>query len=474
MSKPVIGVLGFSDGDKAAHEMLKPIVQAQVDAITNALRADGRVEVVVAEDIVHSDKTAKSYAEDLKAKGVDATIFAYGVFAFPVFSVIAARYGKGPYLLAAPFNPDWPGMVSMLAAGGGLDHEGIQHFRVAGDVNDKDVLEKIIKFAKCAKVVSRLNGQKYGLIGGRSLGMYSTTVSMQDWQEKFGIDVEHIDQLEIVRRADEIDDEQVEKAYKWLTENVGKVEFNGTSFTPEKLKTQIRHYEATKKIIDENELDFVGVKCHYEMSAHYCTQCLSAAFLNDPYDWDGAKEPFVCACEADSDAALTMQILKLLTGDPAIFMDVRHWDEENQVLEFCNCGSESTWYAAKSDDPDENMKNVTLFPCLDIYAGGGCHVNCQTAPGLCTIARLCRSMDENGKRNYRMVMFTADLVSMPKEREKLTNEEWPHNFAKLHFDYHVFLDNFDANHAHAVYGDHIDELKTICKMMNIAVEVLGE
>ena len=84
MSKPVIGVLGFSDGDKAAHEMLKPIVQAQVDAITNALRADGRVEVVVAEDIVHSDKTAKSYAEDLKAKGVDATIFAYGVSSISV------------------------------------------------------------------------------------------------------------------------------------------------------------------------------------------------------------------------------------------------------------------------------------------------------------------------------------------------------------------------------------------------------
>ena len=70
----------------------------------------------------------------------------------------------------------------------------------------------------------------------------------------------------------------------------------------------------------------------------------------------------VYACEADSDAALTMQILKLLTNDPVVFMDVRHWDEENQVLEFCNCGSESTWYAAKSDDPDENMKNVTLFP----------------------------------------------------------------------------------------------------------------
>ena len=36
------------------------------------------------------------------------------------------------------------------------------------------------------------------------------------------------------------------------------------------------------------------------------------------------------------------------------------------------------------------------------------------------------------------------------------------------------LDNFDANHAHAVYGDHIEELKMICKMLNIDVEVLGD
>ena len=53
-------------------------------------------------------------------------------------------------------------------------------------------------------MASGLNGQKYGMIGGRSLGMYSATVSMQDWQKKFGIDVEHVDQSEIVRLADTI------------------------------------------------------------------------------------------------------------------------------------------------------------------------------------------------------------------------------------------------------------------------------
>lgn len=178
--KPVLGILGFSDGDPEVHEQLKGIVQAQVDAIVEALQADGRVEVVAAPALVNSVESAKRLSSDLAAKGVDGTIFSYGVFAFPNFSAIAAQNGKGPFLLAANLNPDWPGMVSMLAAGGALHHLGIEHFRVAGDVKTSQVLEQIVTFAKCAKAVSSLNGMKYGLFGGRSLGMYSSTVSMQD------------------------------------------------------------------------------------------------------------------------------------------------------------------------------------------------------------------------------------------------------------------------------------------------------
>lgn len=474
LRKPILGLLGLSDGDPVVHEKSKAVVQNQLDIIRRALEKDGSVEIIVADKLVTSVVSAKEEAEKLKAKGVDGTILSYGVFAWPNFSAVAAKYGQGPFLLAAQLNPDWPGMVAMLAAGGALNQQGIRHFRAYGDFNDPAVLKRITDFAKCAYVKNALNGQKYGLIGGRSLGMYSATIDTQDWMDLYGIDVEHCDESEIVRLAEEVPDETVERAFDWLSSKCAAIEYDGRKLTPEKLKTQIRHYEAIKRIQQEHEFDFVGVKCHYDMSCNYCTECIAAAFMNDPYDWNGKKEPVVYACEADSDAALTMQILKLLTNDPVVFMDVRHWDEENQVLEFCNCGSESTWYAGRSDDPDENLKHVTLYPCLDIYAGGGCHVNCQTAPGLCTIARLCRSMDEYGKRKYRMVMFTAELISMPKEREALTNREWPHNFAKLHFDYKVFLDNFDANHAHAVYGDHIDELKMVCQMMNIETEILGE
>ena len=356
----------------------------------------------------------------------------------------------------------------MLASGGALHHLGIEHFRVAGDIHRKEVLEKYLTFARCARVVSSLNGQKYGMIGGRSLGMYSAVVSMQDWQQKFGVDVDHLDESEIVRIAETIPEEQVEKAFKWLNENIGEIKYDNHHLTPEKLKTQIRHYEATRQIIDKNKFDFVGVKCHDEMSRHYCTQCLGAAFFNDPYDWNGPKETTVFSCEADGDAGLTMQILKLLTGDPVIFMDVRHYDPDYDVMVFCNCGSQSTWYAGKSDDPKENLKNVTMYPCLEIYSGGGAHVNCMTKAGKATIARLNRT-----KGRYRMTIIPAEFVELPREKMKETTEEWPHVFAKLPFDHSIFLDKFDANHCHAVYGDHVEELKMICKMLEVDVELLA-
>jgi len=467
--KAKIGVLSFSDGEPEVHEQLKEIVQDQQNTIVKTLEETGEIELVISDKLINSVKSAKEEALKLIASDIDGVIFSYGVFSFPNFSAIAAKnLGKKPVLLVANLNPDWPGMVAMLAAGGALHHLGINHFRAAGDIEQNDVLQKVLQFCRCAKATSRLNGSTYGLMGGRSLGMYSATVSMQQWQDKFGIDIEHLDQSEIIRIADTIPQAKVEKAFKWLNENIGKIEYDGNRLTPDKLKTQIRHYEATKKIVTDRNFDFVGVKCHYEMSRNYCTQCLSAAFMNDPYDWDGPKDPIVFACEADSDGALTMQILKLLTDTPVIFMDVRHYDPEYEVMVFCNCGSQSTYYAGLSEDPKVNLKNVILYPCLEIYSGGGAHVNLMTKPGEATIARLNRYKDK-----YRMTIIPAEFVELPREKMAETTLEWPHTFAKLPFDYNIFLEKFDANHCHAVYGDYVEDLKMISKMLKIDVEIMG-
>ena len=65
--------------------------------------------------------------------------------------------------------------------------------------------------------------------------------------------------------------------------------------------------------------------------------------LNDPYDWNGSKEPIVMACEADSDGALTMQILKLISGYPSVLLDIRSYDARNEIYVCCNCGALPSW-----------------------------------------------------------------------------------------------------------------------------------
>lgn len=67
-NKPLIGIVGLSDGDPEVHAQLKDIVKAQVDAIVENLRASGQVDVIEAKELVCSVKTAKEQAEYLKTR----------------------------------------------------------------------------------------------------------------------------------------------------------------------------------------------------------------------------------------------------------------------------------------------------------------------------------------------------------------------------------------------------------------------
>ena len=68
MRKPLLGLIGFSDGDPEVHEQLKDIVQAQVDVIAAELKRDGTVDVIVADRLVNSAESAKEEAEKLKGR----------------------------------------------------------------------------------------------------------------------------------------------------------------------------------------------------------------------------------------------------------------------------------------------------------------------------------------------------------------------------------------------------------------------
>lgn len=471
MRKIKVGILTFSDGRQYIHDSLVALNQSYQSKLARALEATGEVEVVEATEIIGNNHAAREQGQRLAAAGCDVTICNYAIWCYPHLTAIATAFAPGPFLVFGNVHPSEPGMVGMLAAAGTLDQLDRKYARVWGRIEEPSVLRKVMQFIRAAGSLAMLRGQTYGLFGGRPLGMYTAVANLDQWQQMFGLDVEHIEQNDLVVAAAKVDDAKVEAAFKWLTDRVGEIRYDDSGLTPDKLKLQIRSYYAYRQIIDERRLDFVGTKAHGDLTDTFVTVDVAEAFLNDPYDFDGPHEPIVASTEADMDAALTMQIFKHLTrGTPQLFADVRHYDAEDDVWYFSNSGTHATWFAGASDDPAANLKHVTFYPEKNYYPAGGASVHHFAAPGKVTLARLAR---KNGK--YWLAIVPAEFVQYSRERMlqkgSTVTPEWPIAFAKLECDADTFLGSFPCNHIHGTYGDWTAEWLHVAQILGIEAKV---
>ena len=466
-----VAVLSFSDGREFVHRDVAGFVESVEHRLVERLVEAGHA-VHTAEAPVTSNDVAVREARRLAATKPDLTIFNYPVWAFPHFSMLAAGELPGPLLLFSTIDPTYPGMVAMLAAGGSLDQIGRSHERAWGDVAERDVATRIDVLARAAGAVQGLRGSTFGRFGGRSMGMYTAVARTDEWMARFGIDTEEIDQWEIVRRSALVEASRVREAREWLERHCAGVHYDGKQLTPELLERQIRSYYALRELIDEWHIDFSGIKGQPELTTHFATMDIAEAFLNDPYDWDGPKETHVCATEVDMDGALTMQILKGLAGTPVLFADVRHYFADRGIWDLENSGQHATWFAARSEDPAENLAKVHLYPEDFYFPAGGASVHHLAAEGEATFARLSR---RNGQ--YRLQASTGRFVQFDDE----TNLElmhastfvWPHAFTRLDVPAETVLERFGANHIHAVPGSYLSELEHVCSLLGIEFDELS-
>ena len=462
-----LALLSFSDGRKRVHEDLKAAILAHQMRIKEIAEQSGEIEVLIGQEVVYSTDLARQEAQRLESLHPDAVIFNIPVFAFPNFSVIAANLLRGPFLLLGPQDPRYPGLGGLLGAGGALSQVGIAHERMWVDLEDPALPAQILQFARAGAAVTRLRGQVYGLIGGRSLGMYTGASPAEQWTRTFGVDIDHVDQSEILRRAQLVPQSTATEARSWLESNVQEIRYDGVQLTPEKLDFQVRCWVAVQEIIEQFSFDFVGLKCHYDMSEFFSTQCLAAAFVNDPYDWRGPKKPVPLSCEADSDGALTMQVMTLITNTPSCLLDLRFYDRKKNVLVMPNCGAAATWYAARSPDPAENLSRVRIVPSILKYAGGGAHVEFIYSPGPVTMARLSRS-----NAGYHMLITRGETIHCSPSEVTGAAANWPHAFVRADVTIQQLVKHMEANHLHLVAGDCVEELKLFSKMQNIQCTVL--
>ncbi len=174
-------------------------------------------------------------------------------------------------------------------------------------------------------------------------------------------------------------------------------------------------------------------------------------------------------------AAITMQLLKHVSdGYPVLFMDVRLYHPEEDILDFCNSGNHASFYAQRSFNPEDNFTNVTPYPAMEFcFKAGGASVSFDAAPGELTFARLGLWND----KPY-LAIARSEVADLPKEERRKFNRKtdltWPHVHARLFCEHEQFINIFPCNHILTVQGDWLDTLNYLAEISGIKPTILGK
>src|SRR5687767_8010879 len=219
-----VGVLDFGDGRRFLQTPLEKINRQFREGLVRRLEGDG-FDVVAGDEVIWQNDTAVRNGRRMAAEGVDAVVFNFSVWAWPQYARVAAQFCPQPILMFSNVNPQYPGLVGMLANSGSLDQAGIAFSKSFGDIADDGVFRGLRSQIAAIAAARRLRGLTYCLIGGRSLGIDTTVIDPAQWMRQFGIDVDHIDQFELVRRAGlELEaGKRVGPALEYLKTAVGRI-----------------------------------------------------------------------------------------------------------------------------------------------------------------------------------------------------------------------------------------------------------
>lgn len=407
---------------------------------------------------IGSHAAVDEFVAGARAFSAQALVIFLAIWADPIFSLRLARQLSLPTLLIGNTRPDTSSFVGILGAGGALDQVGISHQRLF-DYTSPQGRRQVQAFLNAAGAAARLRGQRLGLFGGWSLGIFSAGADPVQSQQLFGVDVEYIDQLQIRQAAEALPVETVQQHQQWLSQRLAGVQYGG-KFTPLAFERQVRSYLATRALAKAQSLDFVGVKCQPEMSDGYVTQCVAHLLMNGDEDQDGTKPAMVHACESDADGALTMQILHQLNGGrPTALLDVRWYDPQQGTWVLANCGAVPAAFFASEADPS-GLSALTARQHVFGEGGGGALSGIVPEMPV-TLARLCRRNNE-----YWMAILPGQVVAGQPETLQQITPAFPKAVVRCQVGMEL-LAEFGSNHVHMSAGDLTEELLAFCRLLGI-------
>jgi L-fucose isomerase len=544
---PKIGIRPAIDGRRrGVRESLETQTMAMAKSVAELLSRSLRhanglpVECVIADTCIGGVAEAARAAEKFQREGVGVSITVT-----PCWCYGAETMDMDPFTPKAVwgFNgAERPGAVYLAAVLAAHAQKGLPAFGIYGrDVQDSgtaqipdDVREKLLQFSRAALAAASMRGRSYLAMGAVSMGIAGSIVDPRFLESWLGMRYENADMSEFARRIDEniFDPAELARALPWVKENCSEAP-DGNPAAVQRSRAQkdadwqfvVKMALIARDLMVGNpklaELGFgeealghnaiaSGFQGQRQWTDHFPNGDFMETFLNTSFDWNGIREPYVCATENDHLNGISMLFGHLLTGTAQIFSDVRtYWSPEavkrvtgtalsgaaeNGVIHLINSGStclDGTGSMSRGGKPA--MKpfwditpeeaaaclEATHFCPADVgyFRGGGFSTEFETRGGMpVTMVRL------NMVAGLGPVLQVAEgsTVDLPakvaKPLEERTNPTWPTTWFAPRLtgsgafrDVYSVMNNWGANHGAISYGHVGGDLLTLASMLRIPV-----
>lgn len=462
-NKPVLGIIVVAKKNHykgEAYELLEYCKKRFSD--------EESIELRIEESVLLDEYEIAERAHSLEKEGADAIVFCVGTWIYSSIIISAVNDLTIPFILFGLSDRIANGNIgATIQIKYVLKEMGKNFLFLCGKINDENNYSEMLKYVKAAWVKSSLRNKKIATIGGKCMMMYQTQVNEFNWKSVFGVDFPQYDTAQIFKEMENVDIDEAKKVEKDFLLKVKKIHWeteDGDKIYEDAILTQAKMYLAFKRMKKIFGIDVFANKCMPEMSAipygYGYAGCLATCMLND--------EGIMTACEADVPAALSMQIMHLLSGESVFFADITRLNKNSKKITFFNCGTAPISMADKkkgaslwpipgniADDalPDEYYVGKMKGACINLELEEGREV---------TILRVGGNDD-----TLRFSVAKAKTAQREVEPEEVLGNRWPGFALEFTEDIDKFLDNTTGHHYALVFGDYVKELEYLANIYKI-------
>lgn len=394
------------------------------------------------------EKQAAAAVKELTNKGIDVLIMQTTTFVDGRFALAIAQNWNGPIVLWSVDEPNLIGRLKLNSlTGANLLANTLYNINrkfkfVHGNVNQRDVISKIIKYIAVVGVLKDLNGATLGIFGDQPAGYYPSAIDELGLAGLLGINIKKYGLNDIFSIAQKISDSQAEDVLSELSEVV-----DGIKVDDIQTNKSIKAYLALRDIVNKDKLLGIAVECWPGFFNDYgSAACAALSELNEL--------GIMAACEADVNGLVSIIIESYLSDDKPYLGDMVRVDRNRNSAIFWHCGAGARSLAAPGYKPlatvQPNRKQGLAYDFI-------------LKPGEVTVMRLSKA-----REGFRMVLMSGHAVVDNSSHFSGTSVEI--EFDKSIDDITERLIYNGVEHHYCIgYGDQVEQLLDLAKEINIDV-----